>query len=68
MLLDIERFTRGFTGGKRNGIPESPPDDDFTWLRKISMLIRDDRKSTSRKIVTKEMIDANLQKVREPSK
>ena len=68
-MLDIEREMHEGIHGKVNStefLTLLLEDDDFAWLRKFSMLIVEiDEMFDLKADVTGEMINANLQKVRE---
>lgn len=68
-MLDIEREMHEGIHGEVNAtefLTLLLEDDDFAWLRKFSMLIVEiDEMFDLKENVTEEMIDANLQKVRE---
>jgi hypothetical protein len=68
-MLDLERELHEGIHGKVNAgefLNLLLEDDDFGWLRKFSMLIVEiDEMFDLKEGVTAEMIDANLQKVRE---
>jgi hypothetical protein len=68
-MLDMERELHEGIHGKVNAgefLNLLLEDDDFGWLRKFSMLIVEiDEMFDLKEQVTSEMVDANLQKVRE---
>ena len=68
-MLDLEREMHEGIHGSVNStefLKLLLEDDDFAWLRKFSMLIVEiDEMFALKEDLTEEMIDANLQKVRE---